>query len=144
LDSKVQHTIQAAGSGGFAEAAIRAELKTGKLRLHHVEESLNNKSWVRVAWARYNNTVGLNGWAHLSVTATHHPLVSNELKMYAAGFLEGIFSAKQIRDFQHNTLILLKEQEKWHHALGNMKNMFAVQLSNILKKSGSESSCRAP
>mmetsp|Transcript_96359 Transcript_96359/g.171261 ORF Transcript_96359/g.171261 Transcript_96359/m.171261 type:complete len:638 (-) Transcript_96359:351-2264(-) len=140
VDRNVLSQAHAAGSGGFAKAVISVDT-TGALSVHAGQAT--TAPVLPVAWASYNNTVESNGWAHLSVTATTDTRVSRELRMYAAGFLEGLLSAMQIRHFQHNTLALLAQDEKEHHAMGNIRDMFAGQLVGILNKSSMLSSSAA-
>merc|ERR1740129_2557946 len=87
----------------------------------------------------YSNTVRKNGWAYLSVSSSGDASVSNDMKMYAAGFLEGFTSAQQIRDFQHNAGVLLAEEENKHHALANIKSVFDKGLRTIREKSNMNS-----
>jgi hypothetical protein len=88
---------------------------------------------IPVAWVKYNNTVKKNGWAYLSAGATKDARVSRELKMYAAGFIEGLVSAQQIRDFQHNANALIFQDEGKHHAMGNIRNLFESESKTIVK-----------
>lgn len=133
---KVLDAFRHADSGGMAEAMIVADLATGQLTLHLGSQghSSSHAKMMRVAWARYNNTVDQNGWAHLSVTATDDPMVSEEVRMYAAGYLEGMLSSRQIRDFHHNTQQLLQEAEESHHAMQTIKEVFAAQAEGILHR----------
>jgi len=71
------------------------------LGLHLHPEDKAGSGWTPIAWATYENTVQKNGWGYLSVRASDDPKVSDDLKVYAAGFLEGFASAKQVRAFQH-------------------------------------------
>mmetsp|Transcript_15841 Transcript_15841/g.28893 ORF Transcript_15841/g.28893 Transcript_15841/m.28893 type:complete len:682 (+) Transcript_15841:71-2116(+) len=87
-----------------------------------------------VAKAKYDNTMATTGWAHLSVVATDSELVAPELRMYAAGFLEGLASAKQIHDFQHNADILLQQEEEKHHALANIRTLFGRELDAMVNR----------
>ena len=50
--------------------------------------------------------------------ASDDPKVSDDLKVYAAGFLEGFASARQVRDFQHNANGLMAKDEASHQAPG--------------------------
>ena len=46
------------------------------------------------AYGYYNNTLGENGWGVLDIKAGHSSsLLSNKQIMYAAGYLEGVFTA---------------------------------------------------
>lgn len=121
------------GASGSANLVLSVDLETGQSRLS--KEASNKSGQVGAAWARYNNTVQQNGWAYLSVAATEDERISSELKMYAAGYLEGFVSAKSIRDFQHNAGELLKKDETKHQALGNVRDMFGRSVLKIVNRS---------
>lgn len=128
-------TLRHADAGGMAEAIIVADPATGQLTLRAGPPNRDSHAkWMPVAWARYNNTVDKNGWAHLSVTATDDPMVSEEVRMYAAGYLEGLLSSRQIRDFHHNTQVMLQDAERTHHAMQTIKDVFAAQARGILHR----------
>ena len=46
------------------------------------------------AYGRYNNTLMSTGWGVLEIRAGYGPLRKNHDLMYAAGFLEGVFTAR--------------------------------------------------
>jgi len=125
---------------GATSMMVSADLKAQTLRLSPAAAKLGPDE-VQVAWVKYNNTVKKNGWAYLSAATTKDARVSRELKMYAAGFLEGLSSAQQIRDFQHNANMLIASDENRHHAMGNIRAMFNKNINTIVKlgdmKSGS-------
>lgn len=106
-----------------------------KLHLHPTAEKPSPNS-LQIAWADYKNTVSKNGWGYLSIKATDDAKVSDDLKMYVAGFLEGYTSARQIRDFQHNANALKDKDESKHHADENIRNLFVKELGTIHKQSG--------
>jgi len=106
------------------------------LHLHLSEQKTTPKDWVPVAWANYRNTVKENGWGYLSVSATTDPKVSDDLKMYASGFVEGYSTAQQIRDFQYNANALMGKDEKDHQAIGNIRTLFAGQVETMRKEAG--------
>lgn len=115
---------------------------SGALHLHPTSEKQSQKR-VGVAWANYKNTVKQNGWGYLSVGATDDAKVSDDLKMYAAGFLEGYTSARQIRDFQHNADALKDKDESKHHADENIRNLFERELKTINTKNAALSSANS-
>jgi hypothetical protein len=104
------------------------------LHLHLSEKKDAPKSWIPVAWANYKNTVKQNGWGYLSVSATTDKRVSDDLKMYASGFIEGYSTAQQIRDFQYNAGALMGKDEKDHQAIGNIRNLFATEIGTMRKE----------
>eukprot|EP00927_Polykrikos_kofoidii_P059847 TRINITY_DN5496_c0_g1_i1.p1 TRINITY_DN5496_c0_g1~~TRINITY_DN5496_c0_g1_i1.p1 ORF type:complete len:686 (-),score=96.34 TRINITY_DN5496_c0_g1_i1:49-2106(-) len=137
--ASVLASVETAAESPFAAAVIIADLQS---QTFHVEsakldpqQSLGTRR-VPVAWAKYNNTVSQNGWAYLSVVATDDRRVSDDARMYAAGFLEGLLSAKQIRDFQHNANDATFRGDTKHHALANIQELFGKELAMIRDKSG--------
>merc|ERR1719296_614790 len=105
----------AAADGGELQLAIGADVHTGRWSVRSgPSASRSEATWVPVAWAAYNNTVKQNGWAYLSLRTAADPHVSVDMKMYAAGFLEGFATARQIRDFRHNAGVLMQSDEEKH------------------------------
>jgi hypothetical protein len=109
-----------------------------RLKLHSTgnPEGGHPKGYVPLAWANYKNTVEKNGWGFLSVTATDSPEVAADLKMYAAGFLEGFSTTQQIRDFQHNANGLMAKDEQNHNAMDNIRNLFSKEIETIRSQAG--------
>jgi len=138
VDPPVEATTKQTYVRGLSSLSVFVNLEDGELRLQAADTApaMKDGSWVQVAAAKYNNTVEHTGWAFFSVAATEESRVSRELKMYAAGFLEGFMTAKSIRDFQHNANIGMQGSEEKHHALGNIHEMFGNAVSNICNKSG--------
>lgn len=133
--------IQIHGGVSSPEAAADAKLtlsvdENRNLHMYKTGEKHVDKAWTPLAWVDYKNTVAKNGWGYLSVKATADTQVSNDLKMYAAGFLEGFASAKQIRDFQHNANALIKKDEQQHSAIQNIRDLFAREVGTMCKQSG--------
>jgi len=48
------------------------------------------------AYGYYNNSINETGWAVLEIKTTLDDSVDNKQKMYAAGFLEGVLTARYI------------------------------------------------
>lgn len=134
VDKQSDEDAMSVALQGSTSMMISAELNTGALHVHPMNKTLA-KNEVPVAWVSYNNTVQKNGWSYLSAAFSKDPRVSRELKMYAAGFLEGLTSAKQIRDFQHNANLLMEKDEEKHHALGAIHSLFDKELKAIAQKS---------
>lgn len=89
-----------------------------------------------VAWASWNNTIPTTGWAYLKVGTTGSEKVTADLRMYAAGYLEGLVSAEEISHFYNNARKgLLKDEEK-HHALKNIQALFGREIAYLQQQSG--------
>ena len=55
------------------------------------------------AYGRYNNTLMSTGWGILEIRAGYGALKKNHDLMYAAGFLEGVFTARyKLTSVGHN------------------------------------------
>lgn len=134
LDIHIEHNVDAPRMAADAMVTLSVDEKFN-LHLHKTVEH-QSSAWVPLAWADYKNTVSKNGWGYMSVKTTADSKVSNDLKMYAAGFLEGFTSGKQIRDFQHNANALIKKDETQHSAMGNIRDLFSKQVGTICKEGG--------
>jgi len=142
IPQAVHEGAKAVADHGAVSMLVRVDLKSGKLHMQLTSGRGAGAAGARdlaafdvpVAWAHYNNTVAQNGWSYFSVASTEDHRVSKELAMYAAGFLEGYLSAKQIKSFRHNAGILMESDEEKHHALGNIQDLFSKSLSQIVEK----------
>lgn len=136
VETRSDDDVKSVAYEGATSLVIRADLKSKSLRVTPFVNSDEPKgNEVALAWVHYNNTVKTNGWAYLSVGATKDARVSRDLKMYAAGFLEGLVSAQQIRDFQHNANALIFQDEGKHHAMGNIRALFEKEANTIVNMS---------
>jgi len=133
---------------GATSVMVSANLKSKSIRMVPGATKLGADE-VAVAWGKYNNTVKQNGWAQLHVSSTKDSRISTDVKMYAAGFLEGYVSAQQIRDFQHNANELIAQGANKHNAMGNIMQLFETQAGTIvnlgnMKQGTSLSEANAP
>jgi len=135
LDIQVDSGVSSPEAAADAKLTLSVD-RNRNLHLHKTDEKHQDKTWTPLAWADYKNTVARNGWGYLSVKATADAQVSNDLKMYAAGFLEGFTTGKQIRDFQHNANALIKKDETQHSAMQNIRDLFAREVGTICKQGG--------
>lgn len=133
VDEKSDEDAKAVALQGATSMMISVDLESGALHLHPMNKLGDGQ--LPVAWVSYNNTVQKNGWSYLSAAATKDPRISRDLKMYAAGFLEGLTSAQQIRDFQHNANLLIKKDEEKHHAMGSIRALFDKEVKTIVNRS---------
>jgi len=86
-----------------------------------------------VAWGHLADNLDTTGWMELYVQATESTRVSSDVKMYAAGWLEGLITASRISQFYSNTHQLLMKDEGNAHALQNIRNMFYDELEYLKK-----------
>lgn len=130
---EVKTAISAVAQGGEVKLSAFADSTTGGLTVKLADQG--DHSYL-VSEALYQNTISSRGWGYLSVMTRNDSPVSRDLKMYAAGFLEGLATAQQIRDFRHNAQVLMQGEEDKHHGMENIENMFAKSVKEICAKSG--------
>jgi hypothetical protein len=87
-----------------------------------------------VAWGHYIDQIGQNGWSELFVDTTANDDVSNDVKMYSAGYVEGLLTVVRLSEFHYNTHKLLMRTEATKHALGNIKEVFKNQIAYMKEK----------
>ena len=86
---RVGHTVYPCLlSGEYAQGSVY--MKNGVA--HYVAGQMDKK--YAAAYGRYNNTLMETGWGLLEIKAGYGALTKNQDLMYAAGFLEGIFTAR--------------------------------------------------
>jgi len=139
VDPQADKDAKAVARRGATSVIMSVNLTNGVLSLHsggYSHKSQVHQGEVPVAWAHYNNSQFETGWAFLSVHSTEDSRVSRDVTMYAAGYIEGLLSAQQIRDFQHNANVLMAHDEAKHHALENIRDLFSKNLNTICNYSG--------
>merc|ERR1719191_1788691 len=88
-----------------------------------------------ICWGKYKDTISKNGWSHLQIHLSENPNFNNDVKMYSAGWLEGILTAVRLSQYfanQHS--VLLRAEGTWG-SIGNIKTEFAKALKFMKKKS---------
>jgi hypothetical protein len=135
VSSEAEGSMTSAAESGIASLMVSIDVHSGKLSLQRANPKDSQTGLVPVAWASFNNSYQRTGWAYLSVNATEDPRISNDIKMYAAGVLEGAASTRQIRDFKHNADILMAHDEERHHALAIIHDMFDKSVHAICTQS---------
>eukprot|EP01111_Echinosteliopsis_oligospora_P009547 TRINITY_DN2818_c0_g1_i2.p1 TRINITY_DN2818_c0_g1~~TRINITY_DN2818_c0_g1_i2.p1 ORF type:complete len:183 (+),score=18.55 TRINITY_DN2818_c0_g1_i2:108-656(+) len=80
------------------------------------------------AWAKYNSSNTLTGWAEIAITT--NPSASDSLQMYAAGFLEGAISSDLIWANYYNMFVEEYNSKPWSEEItvwfqNNFKYMYA-------------------
>jgi len=87
-----------------------------------------------VAWGRYMDEIPKTGWSELYLDTTQNKEVSNDVRMYGAGFIEGLITAVRLSEYHSNTHKLLMRTEAAKHAIGNIKKVFSDQIAFIKAK----------
>jgi len=88
-----------------------------------------------LAWGHFDDTISENGWSSLWVDTSTSASVANDVKMYAAGFLEGLMTCVRLSEYYANTHLLLMKNEEKYHALSNIIDMFKNEISFVKAKS---------
>ncbi|CAD7925332.1 unnamed protein product [Amoebophrya sp. A25] len=89
-----------------------------------------------IAAASFTDSIEYLGWAHLNVTLGDDSLsVDDDVKMYSAGYAEGILTSVRISEFFANHHKLLIQNEKSNHALMNIKNVVAAEVAGVKENS---------
>ncbi|CAJ1422999.1 unnamed protein product, partial [Effrenium voratum] len=97
---------------------------------------VNEVAEAKAAWAHLADRLNETGWMELHVETPREAFVSNDLKMYSAGLVEGILSAERVSQFYSNFYPLLQPDEDSARAMLNIRNLFNQQIEYIMRKSG--------
>jgi hypothetical protein len=79
-----------------------------------------------MAWGLYSDTIAANGWSTLSMFATPSEAVQNDVKMYAAGYIEGVLTSVRLSQYHANYHYSLLRAEKTWHALDAIKKELSI------------------
>jgi len=88
-----------------------------------------------MAWGHYVDEIDKHGWSELYVDTSDSKSLSNDVTMYAAGYIEGILTCIRMSQFYANNHILLIKDEVTHHALGSLKTLFQDEINYLKAKS---------
>lgn len=92
------------------------------------------KTGTGIAWGHFEDRINATGWSELYLETTESGAASNDVKMYAAGFVEGLLTCVRLSEFYANSYELLMTKEKHAHALVAIKDLFKKQISYLKKK----------
>jgi len=84
-----------------------------------------------IAWGNFQDDIKDSGWSQLYVHTNPGTSLSNDVKMYAAGFVEGLLTCARISQFYANNHILLLKDESTHHALMNIKTLLENEIGFV-------------
>jgi len=87
-----------------------------------------------LAWGRYVDSINANGWSELWLDTTGSAEVSNDVRMYAAGYIEGLTTCVRLSEYYYNVHKLLLRTEATKHALNNLKTLLNNQLGMMKLK----------
>jgi hypothetical protein len=84
-----------------------------------------------LAWGRFSEKISKSGWDELYVQTSQSSRATNDVRMYSAGFLEGVLTAKRLSQFYSNFYQLIMKDEDNQRALANIKNMYAKEFEFV-------------
>merc|ERR1719269_75503 len=87
-----------------------------------------------LAWGRYKDSISANGWSELWLDTTSKAEVSNDVRMYAAGYIEGLITCVRLSEYYFNVHRLLLRTEATKHALINLKKVLNNELGFLKMK----------
>lgn len=87
-----------------------------------------------IAWASMVDGLDESGWIQLYVTATSSSAVTNDVKIYAAGYIEGLITGWRISQFYTNAHAVLMKDAAAGGALNNVKRMFHNEVEYLKKQ----------
>lgn len=85
-----------------------------------------------LAWGNFLDNIDSSGWSELYIHATDNGNIANEVRMYSAGYIEGVLTCVRLSQFQANTHKMLLKSEFSKHSLVNLKTLIKNQI-NFLK-----------
>jgi len=87
-----------------------------------------------VAWGHYVDRINQTGWSELYVDTTNNNEVSNDVRMYSAGYIEGLLTVVRLSEFHYNTYHMLMRTEATKHAVDSLKTLFKSQIAVMREK----------
>eukprot|EP00927_Polykrikos_kofoidii_P077421 TRINITY_DN7435_c0_g1_i1.p1 TRINITY_DN7435_c0_g1~~TRINITY_DN7435_c0_g1_i1.p1 ORF type:complete len:789 (+),score=137.76 TRINITY_DN7435_c0_g1_i1:53-2368(+) len=88
-----------------------------------------------IAWGFLRDTLDTNGWISLILETTESSRVTNDIKMYTAGFVEGLLTAPRISQFYSNFYNIAIAVDGGPAILENIKGLMKSELTYLQKKS---------
>jgi len=84
-----------------------------------------------VAWGYVRDTLNKTGWIEVHIQTSDSSSLPTDLKMYSAGYIEGILTAARMSQFYSNFYELLIKDETNLQAIKNIKAMFHDELEYV-------------
>jgi hypothetical protein len=76
-----------------------------------------------IAWGYMKDELSKNGWIKLYLQTSDSATVTNDVRMYSAGFIEGMLTAVRISQFYSNTYQTIMKDETNAQALSIIKSV---------------------
>ncbi|CAJ1406643.1 unnamed protein product, partial [Effrenium voratum] len=83
-----------------------------------------------VAWGTFSDEIQRSGWSELHMQTADDQNIANDVKMYAAGYLEGLLTCVRISEFYSNSQKLLLSKEQTAGAMPAIRKLFRDQLAH--------------
>jgi len=87
-----------------------------------------------LAWGHYTDSINTNGWSELWLDTTSSGEVSNDVRMYSAGYIEGLITCVRLSEHHYNVHKLLLRSEASKHALANVKALLKNKIALMKQK----------
>lgn len=87
-----------------------------------------------IAWANFEDKLATTGWTKLSVETKKTMSVSQSMRMYSAGYIEGLLTAKRMSQFYSNMWQTLAKDSEGSAALVNIQVVYRKALKYVKKK----------
>jgi hypothetical protein len=84
-----------------------------------------------VAWGYMLDELSKNGWIKLFIQTTDSDQISNDVRMYAAGYIEGVFTAVRISQFYSNFYQTLVKDQTVAGGMQILKKVFNDELEYV-------------
>mmetsp|Transcript_63301 Transcript_63301/g.181596 ORF Transcript_63301/g.181596 Transcript_63301/m.181596 type:complete len:746 (-) Transcript_63301:60-2297(-) len=108
------------------------------LSMDATSNSLNAEAGINpssgIAWAHFVDKLDTIGWTELTVETTDSARVSNTMRMYGAGYVEGLLTATRMSQFYSNLWQGLSKDAEGSAALVNIQNVFRNMLVHLKEK----------
>lgn len=88
-----------------------------------------------VAWGYMKDELSVDGWIKLFLQTSDSTSVSNDVRMYAAGFIEGLLTATRISQFYSNFYQTIMKDETNAQALTSIRKVFEDEIEFVKKNS---------
>jgi len=147
LQAKSQTASQRAGVGAHRElypVTVNLDIETMASndgitmvfdKKHHVMRVDNGLFTVDgLAWIRFQDQIATTGWAEMWVDTTASEDVSNDVKMYSAGYIEGLISCVRISQYYHNYFHMVMKKEASAHSILAVRNLLKNELEYMRQK----------
>jgi hypothetical protein len=91
-----------------------------------------------IAWGRFSDNIDQTGWSELHVQTSDDQNSANDVKVYAAGYIEGLMTSVRMSEFYANTQKNLLQKDETASALSSIRALFRDQLDYLRSKTNME------